>query len=635
MLKLIRQYKGWILAIGGTLLLITFLVPQAITEFSQYSARTGTTWATVGAGNRKLTAGDLDDVRLELRVVDSLQSPILRQFGADRDPAHWYLLTREAEEAGLVGSDAEGRNVLDAIATQFGQDPDTALFQLAQRSGTTPDTVLRALAKLNGVIRLTALATGIGRTSDRRLALAASDALRGAACDLVVLDATTLTKPEVAEPSEAALQAQFDRYRDVEPGAGERGFGYKLPDRCKLEWIEIPEAAVRTAIAASGALDSLALKKRFAADPAKYGAPATGNAPFADFEEAVRTRTLDELTAERMAEIAKFAADQLALPLRGLPRENGYISLPADWDARRLALPALADTLADRYAIALPAYRAVGETWLTGSDLDGITGLGVATTDRFGPTPLRLSGLVAKLREFGKGDDTIATQLGVALPPLAAGNKDVFLARVTAVDPSRPPQDLDEIRGKVIDDVRAIERFAALEAAREAILAQARTEGPRAVANAYGTTVEFVPTLREADPRLIGFGLKFGGDLPGLGNRPETVREISRAASRLPTDRPIAEVPAAERTFLVPVPDRMSMVLVRVDDLFPLTLEEYRPLAANGRVHQTLLDENPAEDIVETYGFEALRKRHNFRLNTGDDAAEPVVTAAPANGRAS
>jgi hypothetical protein len=70
------------------------------------------------------------------------------------------------------------------------------------------------------------------------------------------------------------------------------------------------------------------------------------------------------------------------------------------------------------------------------------------------------------------------------------------------------------------------------------------------------------------------------------------------------------------------VPDRLTLVLVRVDDIFPLTLEEYRPLASNPRVQRTLLDEKPEEDLLGTYSLEALMQRHGFKPNREEDGAE-------------
>ena len=63
MFKFLRKYDKWILAIGGSLLLITFLVPQAIQGLSEYSAQTGASWATVGKSGQKITQGEADMLR--------------------------------------------------------------------------------------------------------------------------------------------------------------------------------------------------------------------------------------------------------------------------------------------------------------------------------------------------------------------------------------------------------------------------------------------------------------------------------------------------------------------------------------------------------------------------------------------
>ena len=46
MLKFFRKYNKWILAVGGTLLMITFLIPQAIQGLSQAGAIRTAKWAT-------------------------------------------------------------------------------------------------------------------------------------------------------------------------------------------------------------------------------------------------------------------------------------------------------------------------------------------------------------------------------------------------------------------------------------------------------------------------------------------------------------------------------------------------------------------------------------------------------------
>jgi hypothetical protein len=92
MLKFLRQYNQWILVVGGTLLLITFLMPTAIQNCAQESAVSGATWATYD-GDKLVTGADLEASRGEMRVVELVGNQVLNSLGADRDPAHWWLLT--------------------------------------------------------------------------------------------------------------------------------------------------------------------------------------------------------------------------------------------------------------------------------------------------------------------------------------------------------------------------------------------------------------------------------------------------------------------------------------------------------------------------------------------------------------
>ena len=106
MLKFLRQYNQWILVVGGTLLLIAFLMPSAIQGLAQRSAVSGAAWATYSGGT--VTGADLEQAQQELRVVEALGSQMVKALGAEKEPAHWWLLVHHAKEAGLVGGEGEG-----------------------------------------------------------------------------------------------------------------------------------------------------------------------------------------------------------------------------------------------------------------------------------------------------------------------------------------------------------------------------------------------------------------------------------------------------------------------------------------------------------------------------------------------
>lgn len=622
MLRFLRQYNKWILAVGGTLLLVSWALSGTISSFSQTAAQSGSGWATV-AGGQKVTFAQLEEIRRELRVLDALsrifRTSVIPIDGADRDPAHWYLLTKEAADAGLIGGTGDADILLRMMAEVNGSDPDTIAAMIASQAGTTPQIVRQTLAKVNGITRLRELIATLPRYSDTRLEQAASESLLGIGGDVVVLDARTLTTPPVPAPDAAALAKQLESYGDIEPGKGPNGFGYRLPDRLKLEWIQVPEALVRKSIEDSNALDSLTLKKRFAADPAKFNAPPAqpGVDPlslFPAYEASVRQKVLDDLVAERMSEIAKFASDQLLIAQRGIPKEGAFLTLPSDWSTRALDLKTLAQAIGDQFKIPFPVYAAIGDRWLSIPDVEALPGVGTATTTRLGPTPIRLGLLLGKLREFGRGDDTIPMQVMVATPALRSANNDLFFARVIAADPSRAPANVDEAGPKLVSDLEAIERFQALRGLQGEILAQAIESGPRAVAERFGATSEFVARFQEADPTALSFGLKFPSSLPGLGGDAEALRAIVREANRLPKTILPSELPAAERTIVVPLEDRLAVVVVQVSDLFPLTREGYGNVSRSPRAHDALIGSPVGDALLSTFSLDALMRRHGFAL---------------------
>ena len=69
MFKFLRKYSVWILAVGGTLLLIAFLAPNVITEFSRRAGCSGTVQATVGPDAEAIGFNDWQQVVAEAQVV--------------------------------------------------------------------------------------------------------------------------------------------------------------------------------------------------------------------------------------------------------------------------------------------------------------------------------------------------------------------------------------------------------------------------------------------------------------------------------------------------------------------------------------------------------------------------------------
>ncbi|MFZ9691111.1 MAG: hypothetical protein ACO3EP_03645 [Phycisphaerales bacterium] len=628
MFKFLRKYKGWLLGVFGTLLLIVFLVPQAISGIAQYSATTGGTWATVGKDAETVTFKTLDRLQRELRVLQAVGNPTINALGADRSPEHWYLLRREAEQAGLHGGAGDGRSVLAGLTGQINQqrlanDPaaqalteDDVLGILCQNSASSPQDVLETLARLAGVTRLTNLFAGLDRFSDRRLEREAAEMMLGVAADLVVLDPAKGPGASAIEADEAALAAHFAEFAAVEPGTGDLGFGYRRPDRFKLEWMAIPSAAIRDSVSTGGDLDILTLKRRFAENPAAFGVAAATSSDrprFDDYADQVRSVVLEEVSSKRLDDLAKSLSDRFAASQRVLTRSgDGLYLIDERWSERMPGFDEIAAEVSTAQKIPTPEIGSSGEQWFTLADLDTIAVLSRATTDRFGTTPLRVRDLVQAAREFG-GEASLPIQVGIASPVMTNPAGDLVVFRLLAVEPSAPETDLEAVRETVVADLTRRLAYDRLAERLPQLRDQAIADGLRSVAREFDTSVEFVPMIREADPQFLQSGFRVSSNLPGgIGRDQEIVSEIVQNAMKLPFGRPVAELPESDRVFTVADPDRLIAAIVRVTDVLPLVREVFEPLAADARFQATFMGNEFGGELVEMFGLEALTGRHGF-----------------------
>ena len=85
MFKFLRKYNKWILAVGGTLLMIVFLIPQALEGLAQSAGTARATRATVldASGTTvEITASEWALVEAEYQLINSRSQfgPILPSF---------------------------------------------------------------------------------------------------------------------------------------------------------------------------------------------------------------------------------------------------------------------------------------------------------------------------------------------------------------------------------------------------------------------------------------------------------------------------------------------------------------------------------------------------------------------------
>jgi hypothetical protein len=415
------------------------------------------------------------------------------------------------------------------------------------------------------------------------------------------------------------------------------GFGYRLPDRVKLEWLVIGADSVRAMIEASGELNGVALRKHWRREherdvqrgqASRFGPPESG-APVPD---AVRSDLLGALAGRTLDEIARQANDQLRITRRGLAHRGGYLELPEGWAG--LSFADLALDIQESYGVALPRYHAVGDRWLTADDLTQLDGIGQASTVKFGPTPVGLSQLVAAAKAFG-GSSTIPIQQGVAGPPVRGPDGSVYLFRIISTDPSRPPASVDEVRDALVADLNKLAHYRQLAEASDSIRQVAIDQGLVALAMLHDTTVRSAASVSLIDVNtLFSQGTPQPTQLPVIGRHEPTAAAIVDHAMAAPPDAPMPDLPVEDRLLVLPVEDRLSVFVALITDQSPLTEERYRLFAQAGTIQILLTIEDLAEinPFGDAFGYDALAERHNFEIAGSDDGVDRGAMLHPAVG---
>ena len=624
MFKFLRKYSVWILGIGGTLLLIAFLAPNVIQQLAQRAGYSGAVQATVGDGEE--ISNDIWQLNLsESQIIDRIGASV-PGLGNIQSPEHWYLLTREADFAGLTPP-------IDAV-TQLGWDPQTIL-NISGGTGQNTQIVLRALAHFEGIRQLVKHYQSAGRFSDRRLHKAADDFFSSVAVETVVIPALP---EDNGSFSENAMQAQLDAWADVPNGEGDYGFGYQLPDRFKTEWLVIPSASITETARESDAFSSKEQRKfwrRNENDP-RFSTINTENSNA--IPQKVSDAYLEQLTNLKRVEIARSASEHLRAPRRGIEEANGFLILPDHWADQQLSLENLAATLQSEFGLSLPEYGSIAE-WTSIANANTTPIIGEILAVNQGDSPVDFTTLVSSAKEFDK-TGLYRIQESIASPVLETSNGDLIVFRLTETDPARAPINLEEVQEQVNYDLGRIARWETLQAESNLIEQHAREKGLLALSiehNAVVNPPQPVSMIETSVPSILGPESRrplmmqsivariVAGDqvsemvstIPSL-EQPDRqlIQSIVDRASDLPLDVPVANLPVNERVFVLPSPTNMALVLVRVTGTTPASSELVTDFTSNSNaILQTLLSYDElggAEQIGDAFSFDALAQRHNF-----------------------
>lgn len=667
MLKFLRKYNKIILVFGGSLLMIAFLAPQAIQQIGQLQNRT-----VAEMDGRKVKERELFEAASELRALNALGGTggtanallnLSQGSGADAD-LHWYLLTKEAEAGGFVGSDEDGRSYYlpmaeqialliirssreyQQIAQQAGQQfadqfilarqlpqvREEFLNRIQQTEGnaagagrfTSMEQLHRAVAKMRGIQRMRSAYLNVARPSDRRLRAEGSEIFRGLQTDFLSIPASRFVGDE-AEPTEAEIIEHFEARADTNPAEDDFGIGYLQPQRVKLEWIRINRQMLLDAIE----IPIVEVSKRWQLERDLYPGE------FNEEQDRVRSVLEDERVAALLQIADRAVKGESGKSTRDLARDGAYYELPADWAERRPSLESIAQAVVDRLReregveVAMPMIDRRDAEWQDGFEISQLDGFAFGTV-RIGSQNANPAGAVLQVRELNPNPN-IPIQVGVlaAEHPVVSSDGSLTFYRVLDARGVSAPDSIEEVREQVVQNIKTLRAFDRLSAELPGFLDVAKAGGLAAVADSLNAGLADDDTNRVTIRDDVTLSTNPQSVPPVFADR-DVLDELFAFAETIdPTVEP-ETIPAADRSYALLAPRRLSAVVGIADRYVPLTEDDFRVLYGQARQAITGVEIAETEAADDPFSLERMIERHGWNaVGESDSAAAPVPEEAP------
>ncbi len=630
MLKFLRKYNTYILVVGGCLLMVAFLLQGVLSDLSKRGLFGGTAFKI---GSKKVTQEEFGLSAREYGAVTLVIDSAgifsgragVAALGGGENAEHWYLLTREAELAGLVGGPHDGDDYLEEISREMAQRisrdstqvetyrvfirlrMDSAMDTAMGQAHLTPDQLKGAFAKLRGAVRLQNAYMGSARYSARRLASVARSKEDAVAIDYFLVPADReLTG--IPDPDEAAIKAHYEKFKETPRGSGDFGIGYKLPPRIKLEWLELNRQLIADAVT----VDGVEVEKRFLA---LY---PNGQVPDGKTVEGEHSRIETDVRKELADKILKTAdlviRGELDRPLRKLDRDGDYVKLPADWatvkpDFNRIR-DAVSARLLDQYKIVIPAPRVTtrAANWIEQGEIRNLEGIGAAYAKR-GQSTRMADAIFFGVREIA--DPASAEpgfQVGVPFPEAidnAAGNKYYF----TILDARKesPPDSMEDVRPEIVKNIKRLAAYEKLKLAEPGLKNLAVTQGLDAIAKVPAGSSEIPLGVRPntISRRQAAVGMDAGSQAL---DTPVFREGVLAATASLDPMADLTKLDPALTTFSMPLDKALSICVYRAKKILPLTAEKFRT-NQNSLAFQASRDEFGSDPNDNPFSFEEMKQR--------------------------
>jgi hypothetical protein len=611
--RLFRKYSRVLMLVVMSLLLVVFLIGDVISRAAR--TRSGVEAEIGRAFGKEITSLDLQrthgklDLLGKLGFADRAVDPVQRlAWNLVAASAHerervlaWYLLMEEARQMGVH----VGREEVVALLGSQGIGGNY-LARVRDDSNRSLDSIYRLAGAWLSIFKVEQIHAGALGGSLPRAEIAYRDEAQEALVKLAVIESTAFL-PSVAEPTEEEIQAYFEEAKARETAHEEDRlvFGYRQPDRVQVEYLTVDPGRIQNKVSVRGR----EARRYYEQNKQKYvervpRPTASSTQPvwqqydevqrtYEEVEEQVREDCRAEKAIQEAQRLVNRMRDEARRPWEAAPRgEDHFRVAPAD-DAL-VSFEELRDKHSDLYEVSY------GRTELLDiAGLQGAPGLGRASF-QLGADPrnrvsaaalaFRVKGLV----EADPEDAVSALNLFEPSRLLFESRRDretrqqlpyqAYFFRVIRVKPSGPPDSIDLVREKLVQDLRLLKahelageraqqlatsaRAAGLETAVESaedlkkLLAAAEewasTQPEEVRGTSFGYTRYLVPFTPIGSftrtPRHVGY----------VGLVPTLHKQVFALADSQPSTGPV------HRVALVQVTEDQKWVVAELEEIKPI-----------------------------------------------------------------
>lgn len=541
--KLLRKYQKKVLAVLGVLLMIAFVatlgpgggmgrtrgevVVAHIGKTPVYdreiqSAKTEWSWLNQFAGSgmggqrvpfpmglltQSLIGNDPFGSQNFMVQYRAMQTAARISEDIDKHPELFLLLQRDAERNGLgVSQDEVGDVLVNRLRIPIESD--------AAKNG--------GIAAVRGLLLVAAEIhhlQDIMKVSQPVWRHEAAQQYQTVRLNLVDFRADEFEK-SVPAPTPEQLRQHFEKYKEFAPRQADApanpadplGFGYRIPPRVKLQYIQIPRAQVVESLKGSPEkqyewMVQAASYYQSHPDEFRNTPPATAPGttqpasepasqpaikPFEEVKAQIIQKLLEPEVEKQITSIqnqitSELNSDWIAIrheapaatrpaatePAAGSPSEpaSAATTLPSDSRMTLAHLERLRADIEQKYHVAIDLHEF--NDWQDEKQLGQIPGIGTAHTPNFDEFPRYA------LTFTGQPVSATVVPLQVWEPsqPLTDAQQNAYIFRLTAAEPSHPPKDMAPIAKQVEHDWRLAQAYELAKQAAQKLLDASKSVG--------------------------------------------------------------------------------------------------------------------------------------------------------------